>query len=444
MRGHTFPYWPGATVIESKSGSGEDVAGVFREHYGRIIASLIRFCGDFQLAEDSLQEAFAAALVAWRDELPANPAGWLLTTARRRAIDQLRRDQTLLRKREEMERELAVDLSAGGGSALVLESGLEDHRLRLIFTCCHPAIAREAQVALTLRTLCGLTTTEIGRAFLVSETTMAQRLVRVKQKIRSAGIPYRVPPVATLPERLEAVLSVVYLVFNEGYLATAGDKLVRWSLCAEAIRLGRLLTELMPDEAEARGLLALMLLQDSRRAARAGADGSLVLLEDQDRGLWDRAQIEEGLSLTERAQSAGQPGAYTLQAAIAAVHSKAAAPAETDWRQIVALYGELLKVQPSPVIELNRAVAVAMADGVEAGRALLAPLAATLDGYYLYHAVRADLARRAGDLCEAAESYHRALAMTSNAAERRFLRRRIEEVMWPLRPSVGNDDPEGP
>ena len=406
---------------------------------GRAVATLIRVLGDFDLAEEAVQEAFVRALETWpKQGVPRNPGAWITTTARNRAIDRLRRRRTLLEKTEALRRDAEVGADAFTDPALDAletmggdeEMPLVDDRLRLIFTCCHPALAMDARVALTLRTLGGLTTPEIARAFLVPEPTLAQRLVRAKRKIRDAGIPYRVPPAALLPERLEGVLQVLYLVFNEGHTASSGDELVRRELCAEAIRLARLLTTLMPDEPEALGLLALMLLHDARREARTSAEGDLVLLDDQDRSRWDRAKIGEGRELVERALLARRPGPYQLQAAIAALHDEAETPGATDWPQIALLYRELMALAPSPVVELNLAVAVAMSDGPAVGLAMVDGLAADgrLDDYVYLHATRADLLRRLDRRSEAAAAYQRALRLASNAAERRFLERRLAEV----------------
>ena len=410
-----------------------EIEWVFLAERQRALATLIRLLGgDFDLAEDSLQEAFAAALAAWPESgLPGNPRAWLVTTARHKGLDRLRRRSRF----EEKRRELAWSVPRFEPPDVAwLEGGydgeLGDDRLRLIFTCCHPALAAEAQVALTLRTLCGLGTEEIARAFLVPVPTLAQRLVRAKQKIRDAGIPYRVPPPELLAERLAAVLCTLYLVFNEGYAATAGPALLRLPLCAEAIRLGRLLVELLPEETEARALLALMLLHHARRAARLDDGGEIVLLEDQDRSRWDRGEIAEGLTLLEESIRRGGARPYALQAAIAALHARAATAAATDWRQMAELYGLLLEVQPSPVVELNRAVAVAQAYGEEAGLRLLDELESrgALPGYHLLPAARADLLRRLGRAGEAARAYRRALALAANPAEQRFLARRLAEV----------------
>ncbi len=391
---------------------------VFREEYGRAVAILVRAFGDIDLAEESIPDAFAEAVRRWPSTgIPPSPAGWIVTTARNRAIDRLRREST----REGRETEAALVHARG---EQVEEGPVRDDRLRLMFTCCHPALSMAARVALTLRLLGGLTTAEIARAFVVPEATMAQRLVRAKGKIRDARIPYRVPDEADLPERLGSVLAVVYLIFNEGYAASSGDRLVRSDLCAEAIRLGRLLAELMPDEPEVLGLLGLMLLSESRRVARTAPDGRLVPLAEQDRARWDRALIAEGQGIVRRCLRIGRPGPYQLQAAIQAVHADAASAAGTDWPQVVALYDQLAALAPGPIVELNRAVAVAEVDGPERGLALVDGL--DLDGYYVLHAVRADLLRRLGRRDEAAAAYAAAIERTDNEAERAFMRARLD------------------
>lgn len=402
----------------------ERLDAIYRDESRRILATLIRLLGDFDLAEEALHEAFRAALEQWpRDGVPSNPRAWLVSAGRFRAIDTLRRRARFDASLAELAERLSAEATIPTGDD---PDSIPDDRLRLIFTCCHPALASEARVALTLREVCGLTTEEIARAFLVAPATLAQRIVRAKAKIRSAGIPYRVPPRAELPERLETVLQVIYLVFNEGYAPAAGASLTRPDLSGEAIRLGRLLRELLP-EPEVLGLLALMLLHESRRPARTTPEGDLVLLEDQDRALWDRAQIAEGLALVEEALRAGPPGPYALQAAIAAVHAQALSVAATDWGEIVALYTLLLRQVPSPVIELNRAVALAMRDGPATGLAAIDAILARgeLADYHLAHAARADLLRRLGRAAEARQAYERALGLARQEPERRFLAARL-------------------
>jgi RNA polymerase sigma-70 factor (ECF subfamily) len=407
------------------------VETVYRADWGKIVATLIKSIGDFDLAEECAQEAFAAAIDQWQDSVPETPTAWIIQTARHKAIDRIRRQSNYSEKLRQyvhsgfMRESDEPDYDLGE---------IPDERLRLIFTCCHPALAAESQIGLTLRTLCGLETDEIARAFLVPGATMAQRLVRAKRKIRDAGIPYVVPEMKDMPARLDAVLTVIYLVFNEGYAATRGDKLVRTDLCAEAIRLGKLVRELLQPgpPAEATGLLALMLLHDSRREARLDAEGDLITLEDQDRSRWNHQQIEQALPLVREALVQG-PGPFALQAAIAAEHCRVARSGDTDWRRIVLLYDILGQVQPSPVVSLNRAVAVAMAEGPSAGLALIDRLAASkdLENYHLLHAAKADLLRRLGDRAGAGISYRRALELVTNESERRYLERRLESVDQP-------------
>ena len=405
----------------------EVVEAIYRTESRQVLATLIRLLGDFETAEEALHDAFAVAVEQWtRDGVPANPRAWLVSTGRFKAIDGIRRRARHDASLEEFSKQLETSTGVPGEWD---DEHVEDDRLRLIFTCCHPALAPEAQAAMTLREVCGLTTEEIARAFLTKPATIAQRIVRAKAKIREARIPYEVPSEKELPDRLDAVLRVVYLVFNEGYSASSGDSLTRHDLTGEAIRLGRILIELL-QETEAIGLLALMLLQDSRRAARTTPDGDLILLEDQDRSLWNRSQIAEGVSLAQQALSTDQVGPYTIQAAIAAVHAQALSSVATDWAQIVALYDLLLQAHPSPVVELNRAVAVAMNDGPLAGLNLINGIFARgeLQNYHLAHAARADLCRRLGQTVEAQASYERALSLTQQEPERRFLKRRLEEL----------------
>jgi RNA polymerase sigma-70 factor, ECF subfamily len=409
-----------------------DLEKLHREESGRVLATLIRLLGDFDLAEEMLQEAYAVALEKWPSQgEPSNQRAWLISTARHKAIDRIRRDQRWEVKSQEIAK--TAPRSAPPAAECEVDSTddmFPDDQLRLIFTCCHPALAIESQVALTLHTVCGITTEEISKAFLTPMPTMAQRLVRAKRKLRDANVPYRVPPPEDLPDRLDAVRLIVYLIFNEGYFASGGDSLIRRELCAEAIRLGRVLCQLLPRDTETHTLLALMLLHDSRRDARVSADRELILLEDQDRAQWHADQIREGTALLESALRAGAAGPYALQASIAALHANAETSAETDWPQIAALYSALLKINPSPVIEVNRAVAVSLARSPEEGLALLDELAvrAELTDFHLLPAARADILRRLGKHAEAAEAYRRALALATNDVERRFFRRRLSEV----------------
>jgi RNA polymerase sigma-70 factor, ECF subfamily len=411
-----------STVTQSR----QVVDEVYRAESRRVLATLIRLLGDFDLAEEALHEAFVSAVEQWpRDGVPANPRAWLVSAGRFKAIDTLRRRVRFDASREE----LANRLVDAAGTQAATDDGVDDDQLRLIFTCCHPALSPSTQIALTLREVCGLTTEAIASGFLTTPSTIAQRIVRGKAKIRDAGIPYQVPTIADLPDRLDSVLSVIYLVFNEGYSASSGESLTRPDLSREAIRLGRLLSELLPDP-EVLGLLALMLLHESRRTARSTAEGDLVLLEDQDRSHWNREQISEGRTLVERAFSSPTVGVHSIQAAIASVHAAAPSTAATDWRQIVALYDLLVRAQPSPVVELNRAVAVAMRDGPLAGLELIDTILrrGDLADYHLAHAARADLCRRLGRTTDARDSYQRALALAQQEPERRFLEKRIREL----------------
>jgi RNA polymerase sigma-70 factor (ECF subfamily) len=399
------------------------IEATFREEHGRVLAALISQLGDFELAEDALQDALVNALERWEvDGVPRNPGAWLMTVGKRRAIDRLRRASTL-------ETKLPLLYSADDEDEPEMEDSLPDDRLKLMFTCCHPSLALETQIALTLHTIGGLSTQEVARAFLVPVPTMAQRLARARAKIRNAGIPYRVPPADLLPERLDALLAVIYLIFNEGYVATGGKSLIRHELCSEAIRLCRVLVTLMPQSAEAHGLLALMLLHDSRRETRLNAVGELVLLDEQDRTRWDRAKIREGVAVLDEALALGDPGPYQVQAAISALHAEAPEAETTDWEQIAALYNTLAALTPSVVVEVNRAVAVAMCRGAHAGLELLLPLEDQARGFYPYHAARADLLRRTNQREAAADAYQRALDLCTNSTERAYLQRRLDDIL---------------
>jgi RNA polymerase sigma-70 factor (ECF subfamily) len=410
---------------------------VFREQHGWVLSVLISQLGDFELAEDALQDALVAAVESWgRDGIPRNPTAWLTSIAKRRAIDRLRRKSNLARKYEVILHSLQADSLVSEleqeNDEVDMDEPIPDERLKLMFTCCHPALSLDARVALTLRTLGGLTTTEIARAFLVPLATMAQRLTRAQNKIRDSGIPYRIPPANLLPERLDALLAVIYLIFNEGYAASSGDVLIRHDLCSEAIRLARVVVALLPENedgtAEAQGILALMLLHDSRRAARVNEAGELILLEDQDRRKWDRGQIAEGTAILQAALQKRQPGPYQVQAAISALHAEAKTAQDTDWAQISELYGALVVMTPSPVIEVNRAVAIAMSDGAQAGLRMLYHLRGTLDTYYPFHVAMADLLRRTNQREAAADAYARALELCGNALERAYLEKRLREM----------------
>ncbi len=403
--------------------AASQIEKTFREEHGRILAALISRFEDFTLAEDALQDALIEALEQWQaDGVPTNPGAWLMTVARRRAIDRIRHAETQERKAPLLDTPSAENEDD-------MDDSIPDDRLKLMFTCCHPALALEAQVALTLHTLGGLSTEEVARAFLVPVPTMAQRLARARRKIRDAGIPYRVPPADLLPERLDALLAVIYLIFNEGYVASSGEEPIRGDLCEEAIRLCRVLVALLPESAEARGLLALMLLHDSRREARLDAAGELVLLEEQDRDRWNQAEIEEGTRILDEALTLSEPGPYQVQAAISALHAQAPTFAQTDWFEIASLYETLARMSPSVVVEVNRAVAVAMVRGPQAGLQILASLGGQADRYYPYHAARADLLRRMSRHEAAAEAYEQALALCGNSAERLYLQRRLDEML---------------